>query len=91
MHEQGMAHRDLKLENCFVNKEVIIKVADFGTCKYFEGEKKFPLRSHVGTTPYMPPEVQDNPEKKGYKGPPTDIFALGVILYFMITGNWPFN
>jgi serine/threonine protein kinase len=90
MHERGMVHRDLKLENCFVNKEVIIKVADFGTCAYFTGPKSYPLTSHVGSTPYMPPEVQNNAQKKEYRGPPMDVFALGVILFFMHTGFWPF-
>jgi serine/threonine protein kinase len=52
MHEQGIAHRDLKLENCFINKEVIVKIADFGTIKHFAGEKASPLRSFVGTMVY---------------------------------------
>ena len=33
MHDKGMVHRDLKLENCFVNEKVIVKIADFGTYK----------------------------------------------------------
>ena len=90
MHENGMAHRDLKLENFFVNKEVIIKIADFGTYKYFSGDKASPLTSCVGTPVYAPPEVENNPDRKPYKGPPMDVFALGVILHIMITGNWPF-
>jgi protein-serine/threonine kinase len=38
LHEHGIAHRDLKLENCFLDSEVILKVADFGLSKAFAGE-----------------------------------------------------
>jgi serine/threonine-protein kinase Chk1 len=39
IHSKGIAHRDLKLENCFLDKNVTLKVADFGMAKLFEGEK----------------------------------------------------
>jgi serine/threonine protein kinase len=39
IHSKGIAHRDLKLENCFLNKDVQLKIADFGLAQAFEGEK----------------------------------------------------
>jgi serine/threonine protein kinase len=37
VHSKGIAHRDLKLENCFLSKDVLLKVADFGLAKAFDG------------------------------------------------------
>ena len=55
LHENNIAHRDLKLENCFLDQNVILKVADFGLSKVFgEGEV---LKARLGTESYMAPEL----------------------------------
>ena len=57
MHEaRKIVHRDLKLDNCFVDKCMIVKIGDFGTCKLIDEESTM-LKSKVGTTNYMAPEV----------------------------------
>ena len=57
VHKKGIAHRDLKLENCFLDKDVTLKVADFGMAKLFEGEKGEALTTTCGTANYMAPEL----------------------------------
>jgi len=37
-HAAGIAHRDIKLENCFLSQDIILKLADFGLMKFFDGE-----------------------------------------------------
>jgi serine/threonine protein kinase len=60
VHKKGIAHRDLKLENCFLNKDVTLKVADFGMAKAFEGPNGKDLSTRCGTLNYMAPELLKN-------------------------------
>jgi serine/threonine protein kinase len=90
LHQNGAAHRDLKLENIFLDKNCAPKLADFGLMKKFRksnGEEVL-LRTALGTQGYMAPEVV-NQEK--YEGPPIDVFACGVMLFMMVTGKPPFS
>ena len=88
-HGKGICHRDLKPENiCFTKlgsmENNTIKIIDFGFGKYIKPNEK--LQSEVGTILYMAPEVlQNNYNEK------CDIWSLGVILYFLIEGQPPFN
>jgi serine/threonine protein kinase len=82
-------HRDFKLENILVAGEGNLKICDFTLAKTIaEGSVVGVYYSHVGTERYMAPEVH---EGKPYKGSTTDIFALGVILFYMVTGVMPFQ
>ena len=63
---------------------MLVKVADFGTY----GDTSTPLINVVGTVGYVPEEVL---KQEGYQGPPVDIFALGVILFVMLTAQVPFH
>jgi len=84
-HVNGYAHRDIKLENFLVTEDFTVKLADFGLVKDF---KSSVLQTYCGTTAYMAPEITgDQP----YEGPLVDIFALGVTLYIMLLGAFPFN
>ena len=65
-----------------------LKVCDFTLAKTFaEGSMVAVYYSNVGTERYMAPEIH---EGKPYKGNTTDIFALGVILFILVTGVMPF-
>lgn len=94
-HALGIVHRDVKPSNCFVlrrgTKVDFVKVLDFGIAKVTEasGDSKGLTRTHelMGTVAYMAPE-QALGERVDAR---TDIYALGVVLYEMLTGNVPFS
>jgi eukaryotic-like serine/threonine-protein kinase len=95
-HEKGIVHRDLKPENLFVTKDGHIKILDFGLAKLVQVEgsgntSKIPTATEpgvvMGTLGYISPE-QIKAEPVDARG---DIFALGVILYEMLSGQRPFR
>ncbi|HET8732966.1 MAG TPA: protein kinase [Anaeromyxobacteraceae bacterium] len=80
-HAEGVIHRDLKPANVFVTSKGLVKILDFGMAHAF-GRR----RLSGGTPAYMAPEQwEDDPEDER-----TDVFALGVMLYRMLTGEYPF-
>lgn len=85
LHKNGIAHRDLKLENILINKEGYLKIIDFGISKKFE--KGHSTKTICGTVEYMAPEIT---KKKGY-GMAVDWWAVGIILYQLAFGANPFN
>ena len=85
-HQNGIVHRDLKLENILITKSGDIKLADFG----FSGSSLEEFSNKKGTFAYMAPEIY-NYKKESYKGVPTDVFALGVILFTMMAAEFPFS
>lgn len=86
-HDQGVLHRDIKSDNILFAADGTVKVADFGIAKLFEGSAA--IASGVAGTPmYMAPEQQI---EGGRLGPATDLYALGVVLYWLLTGAPPFN
>ena len=86
LHTKKIAHRDIKLDNIMVNENYDVKIIDFGFSLFTTKNKK--LNLHCGTPSYMAPELV---AKKDYLGSPVDVWALGVLLYKMLTGYYPFN
>jgi serine/threonine-protein kinase len=88
MHSQGVVHRDLKPENVLVTAEGRVKIMDFGIA-LDESARRLTwsgLSSTIGTPDYMAPE-----QVTGRHGDArTDVYALGTMLYEMLTGNLPF-
>ncbi|KAL4877876.1 kinase-like domain-containing protein [Aspergillus karnatakaensis] len=96
MHKNGYVHRDLKLANIFVVSKGPtwrVKIGDFGLSKHV-GQEKTAFGSVFGTLDYLAPEVLIKPQSaattKNY-APPVDIWALGVIVFRLLTGKLPFN
>lgn len=93
VHEQGFVHRDLKPENILLRKkngQTLTKLADFGLARSYEGCGGTITRTgeYAGTILYMPPE--QILEFKKCK-PPVDVYAMGVTLYYLLSGRFPLN
>ncbi len=90
-HQRGVMHRDLKPANVLVESNGNPKVLDFGLAKMVGGPEQtlVSLTGHiVGTLPYMSPEqVRGNPDEIDTR---TDVYSLGVILYEILTGQYPY-
>ena len=86
-HQQGVIHRDIKPENVLITRDGRIKLVDFGLARPLQEENitRFTATNMVmGTPDYMSPE-----QRMGQSDHRADIFALGVMFYEMLTGNYP--
>lgn len=88
-HEQGFVHRDLKPSNILLTQEGLTLITDFGLAKEFGADVNLTRSGMlVGTPAYMSPEQAGG--RKELLGPATDIYSMGSMLYFTLTGRPPF-
>jgi len=85
-HSKSIVHRDIKLDNILLDNDCNVKIIDFGFSICVSADKK--LSIFCGTPCYMAPEIVS---KLQYYGPPTDVWALGIVLYALLCGKFPFR
>ncbi len=86
-HDNGIIHRDIKPSNILMRDKHYIYLADFGLAKELEGASSITQTGALlGTPEYMAPDLADGPATTS-----SDVYALGVMLYQMVTGRVPFS
>jgi serine/threonine protein kinase len=85
LHDHGIVHRDLKPGNIFFD-EGTVKIGDYGLAKFISCSRRSGQTESVGTVHYMAPEIAN-----GRYGREIDTYALGIILFEMLTGHVPFE
>ncbi len=87
LHNHGIVHRDLKPGNIFWDDDAeVVKIGDYGLSKLMSRGRLSGQTESVGTFHYMAPEIG-----RGVYGKEIDLYALGVIMYEMLTGTVPFD
>lgn len=87
LHRHGIVHRDLKPANVFRDDDAhVVKIGDYGLSKFISCNVRSGHTENVGTFHYMAPEIGN-----GVYGKEVDIYAMGIILFEMITGDVPFH
>ncbi len=89
-HQAGIVHRDLKPTNVLYTSDGVPKITDFGLAKRIDSDDGHTESGQImGSPSYMAPEQARGDSRK--VGPPADVYALGAILYEMLTGRPPFK
>jgi hypothetical protein len=85
LHDHGIVHRDLKPGNIFRDQGVV-KLGDYGLSKFISVSRRSGQTESIGTVHYMAPEIAN-----GRYGKEIDLYALGILLYELLTGHVPFE
>ncbi|CAM3130140.1 MAG: Stk1 family PASTA domain-containing Ser/Thr kinase [Pseudolactococcus laudensis] len=86
-HSSGIIHRDLKPQNILITKDGTAKVTDFGIAKALSETSLTQTNSMFGSVHYLSPEQA----RGGNATPQSDLYAIGIIIYEMLTGSIPFD
>ena len=85
-HRKGILHRDIKPANLMLTPDGIVKLMDFGIARVVGEQRITQANRVVGTLEYMAPELIKGQEPS----PASDIYAMGVLLYELLSGKLPF-
>eukprot|EP00475_Leptophrys_vorax_P010000 TRINITY_DN16673_c0_g1_i1.p1 TRINITY_DN16673_c0_g1~~TRINITY_DN16673_c0_g1_i1.p1 ORF type:complete len:292 (-),score=66.57 TRINITY_DN16673_c0_g1_i1:137-1012(-) len=89
LHEKGICHLDLSLENVFISDDGEAKIGDFGVArKVCTVGKKLHSSTPLGKPKYMAPEVVEGSEFDGFKA---DVYSLGIMLFCMLYNSFPYD
>ena len=86
-HRAGLVHRDIKPENVLISDDGEVKIADFGLVRAVAEAKITSTSVILGTAAYLSPEQVGT----GDAGPRSDVYAVGVLAYELLTGDTPFT